>query len=97
MKKIDREHWLKGIATAKRSQDRGKLQAAVTRLERVQRQIEKKLQVSVVSRWRVALLHQQIAVSRHNKGTLPVGDQRTHQLIDCWGKARKCRAPEMCR
>jgi hypothetical protein len=50
MKKIDREHWLKGIATAKRSQDRGKLQAAVTRLERVQRQIEKKLQVSVVSR-----------------------------------------------
>ena len=61
MKQIDREYWLREIATAKKSAKRGYTQAAVNRLARLQRSIEKEASKSVISNWSAALVHQLIA------------------------------------
>jgi len=61
LKKIDREYWLKEIATAKNSAKKGYTQAAVKRLARLQRSIQKEVSKSVTSNWSAALVHQLIA------------------------------------
>jgi hypothetical protein len=61
LKKIDREYWLKEIATAKKSAKKGYTQAAVKRLARLQRSIQKEVSKSVISNWSAALVHQLIA------------------------------------
>jgi hypothetical protein len=61
LKKIDREYWLKEIAAAKKSAKNGYTQAAVKRLARLQRSIQKEVSNSVISNWSAALVHQLIA------------------------------------
>jgi len=60
-KKINREYWLKEIATAKGSAKKGYIQAAVKRLARLQRSIQKEVSNSVSSNWSAALVYQLIA------------------------------------
>jgi hypothetical protein len=57
LKNIDRDYWLAETAKAHRSAKRGYVKAAVSRLARLQRRIEKEFYRSVISRWSAALLH----------------------------------------